>query len=109
MSMSPFVVGMKVVCVSDEDWNATSGEIDVIKGNIYIIRSFHGLTGRGHTGILVEVIHNIPQRYTLRSGAVVFGEAGYNRKRFRPVKTVETDISIFTAMLNPANHREAVS
>jgi hypothetical protein len=102
MIMSPFVVGMKVVCIKD-GWKVTSGpslsarDPNPVKGKIYTVAE-------------VEVCGGC---VLLRLEEIMTSLSGYKRlfgsTKFRPVKTVETDISIFTAMLNHANHREAVS
>jgi hypothetical protein len=102
MSMSPFVVGMKVQCITNE-WSVISGpplqsgDQNPEKGKIYTVAE-------------VEADRNC---VFVRLKEIMSSSSGNRRlfisTNFRPVKTIETDISVFTAMLNPANHREAVS
>lgn len=99
-----FRVGQKVVCVDgtdrDNDASTCRGSYWMPnypdEGSVYTIRDI-----RGNGGLfLVEVVN--PQR-TWAAGDTA--EGCWCPTRFRPVQT--TDISIFTAMLNPS--RETVS
>ena len=91
--MSNFRVGQKVVCV-DTRWIVTSHkEIVPVKNVVYTIRSVE----IGYQGLpvirLVEII-NEPHQYS--DG---FKEARFIARRFRPIVTRKTDISVFKAML----------
>lgn len=95
-------VGMKVVAVGGgEDGprsikNKPSDAQMPKRGSVYTIRQMNmwpdGLT------ILLEELDN---SHLIARG---FGtiEPGFNAAKFRPVQTRKTDISIFTALLNPS-------
>lgn len=100
--MTPFHVGMKVVCVDAEGHGkyvppgyVGSGHMDGLeRGKTYTVREvlgeFHGFQG---CCIFLEEI-------TRPSCGVFQEEPPYCAARFRPV--VKTDISIFQAMLVPS-------
>lgn len=79
-----FHVGQQVVCV-DAAWTSL-----VEKGSVYTVEGI-----KSDCLVLIGVAVGRP--YSLR---------GMFKTRFRPV--AKTDISIFTAMLNPAPHRENI-
>lgn len=84
-----FYVGQKVVCVNDDPDNYGRPVI-VVKGQVYTVsRAFDWLGVRAL--LFVEVSPG--------------GEPGWCASRFRPVVERKTDISIFTAMLNPSDKR----
>jgi hypothetical protein len=86
-----FRIGQKVVCVDDGP-SAFGGEpTNVKKGCVYTI-SYFGLDADWPCVLLAEL--NPPGF-----------KAWYNAQRFRPVVERKTDISIFTAMLNPSRKK----
>ncbi len=90
--MNNFRVGQKVVCVDDTHRVTGKRHPCLENGRVYEVGSF-GVTWRGTEGIhLVGVTNRRP-------------EQAFYKERFRPVIERKTDISIFTALLNPANHR----
>lgn len=98
-----FHVGQQVVCV-DEKLGAASGILlPVTLRAVYTIRATHTITWLGceYIGLHFDEIVNVPHPSAF--GVV---EWYYNSIQFRPV--VKTDISIFTAMLNPTPHRENI-
>lgn len=98
MSHLDWHVGMKVVCVDDEDhgryspWPSVGGLDGLTVGAVYTIRKIGEY--RGLLGIwLCEIARN-PW-----AGKE---EPPFSVRRFRPIQTRQTDISIFTQMLNPS-------
>lgn len=106
-----FYVGQKVVCVNDAPWQGVSVERGaweglLKKGGTYTVRwvgefPYVPDRERGEQAIRLEGIVRddfpiIPE----------FGDYPYSATRFRPVIERKTDISIFTAMLNPAKQSE---
>lgn len=94
-----FHVGQKVVCVDDKNWRARFFmEKLPIQGEVYTIRGFfEALDG---LRIWLEEIKNEKHHYADHG----FMESPFLLRRFRPVH--KTDISIFTAMLNPITKKE---
>ena len=89
-----FHVGQKVVCV-DASVNGRGDKPALVEGNIYTIA--HIVTVNDKVGFnLIEAQIPKPLR--------IFYPA-YRATRFRPVIERKTDISVFTALLNPANHK----
>lgn len=94
-SYTDWHVGMKVVCVDGASRPGYKYIIEELPqaGRIYTIReigpvpSFH--SDRGKLAVKLAEIHRVEDRL------------GWRVERFRPVKTRQTDISIFTAMLSP--------
>lgn len=88
--MTPFYVGQKVVCVNDSP-HRTRGPVACVNGGIYTVVEIAAKPDEnGSYGIALAEIRASPRGY--------LGASGYFRRdRFRPV--VNTDISIFTAML----------
>ena len=98
-----FYVGQKVVCVDDAarptaglGWSFKKPNVHI--GEVYTIGGFEN--GGGELGVyLLEVVSNYPP----------FPRSGLSRSfypdRFRPVVERKTDISIFTAMLNPSHQK----
>jgi hypothetical protein len=84
-----FRVGQKVVCVNDEPSRFTGFPTNVKKGGVYTITKTF-LHPRGVPCVLLKEIE-VPRQHL-----------GYDASRFRPVGERKTDISIFTAMLNPS-------
>jgi hypothetical protein len=98
-----FRVGQKVVCVQGSVVGL--GHKPIVVGNMYTVRDV-GDDGdpRGYWIRLNEVRNQV--RYgCLWNGVWTDREPTYTATRFRPIVERPTDISIFTAMLNPA--REA--
>lgn len=85
-----FYVGQKVVCIDDKP-DPLGRPIWVKKDEIYTISDIffwcHCMALR-----LTEAPSN-------------FNLIGWKSDMFRPIVEKKTDISIFTALLNPANHK----
>jgi hypothetical protein len=95
-----FHVGQKVVCVNASGLEAVARRlsVDVPKqGAVYTIRSFYI-----SDGVFLEEVRNPPN-----PGYPEWDIAAWHAWRFRPIR--ETDISIFTAMLNRAKAPELIS
>lgn len=93
-----FHVGQQVVCVDDTGWRVWRELSRPVKGRIYTIRALSLpclCTDPNELGLLLEEIVN-PTRLCLCGPT----EDAFFSRRFRPVR--KTDISIFTAMLNPS-------
>lgn len=86
-----FHVGQKVVCVDDSP-NRLGEECPVKRGPIYIVSDV-GMAWDGPY-LNIEGVRLARQYF------------GFAVERFRPIVEKKTDISIFTAMLNP-NERVA--
>lgn len=102
--MSPYVnwhVGMKVVCVDASARGKVGvwwpGE-ELAEGETYCIAKIFV----DYEGTLVVALDGLD-----RSEASQYygSEVGYSVTRFRPVQTRNTDISIFTAMLQGTNSK----
>lgn len=107
--MANFSVGQKVVCVNDE-FNPRAvirGTSLPKRGQIYTVREIvvHSL---GETIRLREIVN--AHGVYLHDDTGEFLEAAFPsfRFRFRPLVERKTDISIFTAMLNPSKVEERV-
>lgn len=82
-----FRVGMKVVCV-DASVDYLGQATNLIEGAVYEVRA------KGtHLGEDFIVVAGAPSWHPTK---------GYRSSRFRPVVERKTDISVFTAMLNPS-------
>lgn len=86
-----FYVGQKVVCVDDGPSRFTSLPTNVKRGEIYTITKVWVHSFRSVPVVLLAEVEPDLPRHECFDGA-----------RFRPVVEREYDISIFTAMLNPA-------
>ena len=84
-----FYVGQKVVCVDDEFVSQ-----HISKGSVYTIYAID--PDMGHVQLAEVEPHVDAQGYHWY----------FYAPRFRPVAERKTDISVFTAFLNPANHKE---
>jgi len=96
-----FRVGQKVVCIIH--WPNELRKADAIyaeKDCVYTIRGFCPGTD-GKTRLYLREIHNKP----MVSRACGLMEFGFLADYFRPLVECKTDISIFTAMLNPSKRR----
>lgn len=95
--MACWHVGMKVVCI--REWDHTPGNACPQVGAVYTIRAIE-VCDEG-TGDLFLQFHEIinPQCWWPNG----YGELSFWEGGFRPVVKRKTDISIFTAMLNPAD------
>lgn len=103
-----FYVGQKVVCVDDEDTNA-SGIQELQEGRIYTVLRVSRDTGdyppgppRLRSSGYVVWLAEIEVR-----PAVGNPDCPFSAGRFRPVVDRKTDITVFTDMLNPS--REEIS
>lgn len=103
-----FYTGQKVVCVDDGHEDAFIRWYDgtkIVKGQTYTVRNT-GTTVFGTPGIrLMEVELTGVNGYNT---GLPFKDNLYKQSRFRPLVERKTDISVFTALLNPANHKELV-
>lgn len=90
--MTPFHVGMKVVCVHTFNTLRLPGETYPVVGNVYTIRDIQPHAEQ--IGLRLEEIIN-PLYYNDDTQDCIFSSI-----RFRPV--TKTSIDIFTAMLAPA-------
>jgi hypothetical protein len=99
--MCNFTVGQKVVCVDEvrsslRELASWFGITVPVKGGVYTIRKT-GLYNGDPAVWLCEIV-NPAVRYL--NGEVM--EQPFKAARFRPLVKRKTDISIFTAMLNPS-------
>jgi hypothetical protein len=93
--MSNFHVGQKVVCVDDTPHPYGPQSVSVRKGCVYTVAGFGIPTNDGCPSIFVVEVR-----------AANEGEGyGFLAYRFRPVAERKTDISCFTAMLEPKKAR----
>lgn len=89
-----FRVGQKVVCVDDSPAKNGVYSGPLIMGAIYTVK-WAGKRPSDHMPVLI--LEEIRGAFHW-SGC----EYAYRQRRFRPVAERSTDISIFTAMLNPS-------
>ena len=101
-------VGQRVVCIRDDYKVICPTQIaggGVLRaGHVYTIRGFNlaeGVVGTGCGFYLEEIVNPLCQ---YSDG--VWREMSFDQCGFRPIK--ETDISIFTAMLNEVPTKETV-
>jgi hypothetical protein len=101
-------VGQKVVCVN-ADYTNHPNWVRVlnrpIKDGVYIIRGvapFYHQVGR--PAIYLQEIVNAPAPWEY-GGHVLHVEYAFAADRFRPAVERQTDISIFTAMLNKTKEK----
>jgi hypothetical protein len=98
-----FRVGQKVVCVETWHLNGTGygDEVGPVRGRIYTIRDIgFGLNPAYPHSLQVRLAEiTIPLR---PYRGFPLQEPGFSVSRFRPIVERKTDISIFTAMLNPS-------
>jgi hypothetical protein len=107
--MSNFHVGQKVVLVNDDKGGegvpksvaSRYGAVFPAKGPVYTVRDIRYATATGEELLLLVELDNshvcAPLGVTL--------EPGFAAYRFRPVAERKTDISCFTAMLEPKKAR----
>lgn len=101
-----FHIGQKVVCVNDRNSKFRNGFWDGLlkKGNIYTIRwtgEFPWEPDRKcGLGVRLIEIHRGLEFIN------AWDDYPFGAYRFRPIQERKTDISIFTALLNPANHKK---
>ncbi|RUU79990.1 hypothetical protein [Mesorhizobium sp. M7A.F.Ca.MR.362.00.0.0] len=94
--------GMKVVCV--KTWSSRGygygDEIGPVAGNTYTIREigYFRSENQGHLQVRLCEIVNKARPYR----DIGVREQSFRASRFRPVQNRATDISIFTALLNPS-------
>ena len=103
MSYRDWHVGMEVVCVEEPEDNGWHHNHPT-QGKIYTLREIGiGLTGE----VLVKLkeVVNKPRAYPSPWGAL-YGEVSFYARCFKPLQKRQTDISIFTALLNPAGVKE---
>lgn len=93
-----FYVGQKVVCV--RSWGTRNREEYEcpVKGVVYTVREFVDIGTE--PSLRVCEIHNSPIAWANVEGLV---EPSWVRHAFRPMVERKTDISVFTALLDPAN------
>lgn len=84
-----FTVGMKVVCVDASSFSP-GFQVPIKEGEIYTITN----TRMGHSELLLRL-------KDVEESNFLTGE--FYARRFRPVVSRKTDISIFTAMLKPSD------
>lgn len=101
----PFVVGQRVVCVSEGfsgKWDLSLGEKGPKANGIYTIRNMY-VDSAGTVGLQFREIVNPPLQY---SDGV--HECGFLWKRFRPLRErpTETDISALRTLLTDTRLRE---
>lgn len=88
-------VGQKVVCVDASGWAIGPLHPELPEeGNIYTIALI--TESNGHVGICLKEIE------TLLMGSV---KGLFQASKFRPLVQRQTDISLFTAMLNPSKQK----
>lgn len=89
-------IGAKVVCINDDPAASRlpsaylwSGEISIVSGSTYTISSIgiHSITGN-----IAIKLKEVPDRN--------WTDEGYHLSRFRPLVSLEDDISMFTALTN---------
>jgi hypothetical protein len=106
-----FYVGQKVVCVDDEahkkyvpkGYSASDGDMGgLTKGRVYTIRK----TGEFLPGNFLVWLEEILRPIEADTVCLIYGECGYDPRRFRPIVERKTDISVFTAMLDPSRIKE---
>lgn len=107
-----FYVGQKVVCVRDDFSDAYKHPALIAlprAGSVYTVRKcvrwlFLSATQFEieEAAIYLEEIHNLEHDWI----GIGFYEHPFFAGRFRPVVERKTDISIFTALLDPANHKQ---
>lgn len=89
-----FRIKQKVVCVDGRP-GIDGIPVPFKKGDILTICRMQPFPEFGKIGLSFEEVDDLPRR---RWGSIVL-TGNYDSERFRPV--VDTDISIFTAMLQP--------
>ena len=92
-----FRIGQKVVCIYDWVYPDEPGPY-VIKGNIYTVSGFGDWYGDLTIYFAEMPVYKSPDGWS----------DGYDPAYFRPVVEKKTDISIFTALLNPTERKELV-
>lgn len=85
-----FRVGQEVICVNADKQILVAGDRAVVEGERYTIRMTYDHYGQ--PGVHLVGVNNPSGR-------------GYRVERFRPAVERKTDISIFTAMLNPSHEK----
>lgn len=94
-----FRVGMKVVCIKA---GVSSTHAPLCVGSVYHIRAIGDYGDPAGPWVKLREVKNVTCRAVLWDGRTVHEELVYSASRFRPVQERKTDISIFTAMLNPS-------
>jgi hypothetical protein len=103
--MWTYYVGQKVICVDDTFTALRSfNEILPVKGTVYTVREIlPEITADRGVGLRLVEIRNKKNHY--QGG---FLECRFVPRRFRPVCTSKTNISVFTAMLTNTKIEEPV-
>lgn len=100
-----FTVGQKVVCVDHMNNSQTFKLPEIKKGRTYKIREL-GIQVVDGVGIFDDEVtvwlEGISRPYKTDCGV---NDIGFRCSRFRPVVERKTDISCFTAMLNPSKEQ----
>jgi hypothetical protein len=105
-----FHVGQRVVCV-DDDWDMPPRQdgipwVDepcrIKRGRVYTICHMYVCPLDGFLCLALSEVPRTPVGIAVALGVT---QLGFRATRFRPIQTRKTDISCFTAMLNPQRKR----
>jgi hypothetical protein len=107
-----FVVGQKVVCIDDDPKTYTrpglsyTGDLDgLTRGKIYTIRGIYvGSIATPDNNAVCLYLNEIVRPVSF----LVQREAGYRAARFRHVREIKTDISVFNEILRKANEENKI-
>lgn len=105
-SYKDWYAGMRIVCVEDEEFQEPEGYYPdkPMKGVVYTVEAIwpFELDSR----IIMVGLNEFRKRWQhrLRDGRVL--RYGFDARYFRPVLSRKSDISVFTALLNPAKWEE---
>lgn len=103
--MTPFHVGMKVVCISDQWEDRSFFYKTPTQGQVYTIEHIENSETSSGICFLLYELTNAPVT-GLCFGKEVFQEPGFDSGGFRPL--VSTNISIFEKMLTKKPRKKAV-
>lgn len=114
MSYLDWHIGMQVVCASSEPARGTTskqysdnGENCPRIGETYTIRAI--MAFGDFVYIHLKEVTNSPANYNFHDGIIRRMEAPFLAQWFRPVQKRSTDISIFTALLNPTEDEKEIA
>lgn len=98
-----FRIGQKVECISD-NWTTELAIVMPVRKKIYIVRDVTRKPWSDpQMGLHLEGLVN--SEFGFNDGCY---EPYFDARYFRPIVDRKTDISVLTALLNPANHNEFV-
>lgn len=97
-----FRIGQKVVCVRHHKNEHTESFIRPEIGGVYTVSG--DTLAYGEQYLFLKEIKNAPVKWR----DLGTSELPFWCGQFRPLVERKTDISVFTALLNPANHNEFV-